>query len=336
MDGSARTEPSPSAGFDRCGRGVRTSLAVWMALAALWAGHAAGQITDRSAPMPVSNCLTSAALAPAAMMSGVVGYGGASPWLASPVSPAGGQFLPLEVLYPAYLAGPQETRLGTQLFSEDDHGPLWDTTLGGRLGLLRGASLDYARHWQLDVEGAAILRLDPDEDMDLQSVDFRAGVPLTFLWGPHRLRIAYYHLSAHLGDEFILKNPTFERLNYTRDALSLGYSRYLTERMRVYGEASWGFYTEVAEPWQLQFGIERAPTRPTTALGEPFFAINGLLREEVDFGGTATLHVGWAWRDARVGRLLRTGLFVQAGKTHHMSFHDESERQIGVGLWYDF
>lgn len=245
------------------------------------------------------------------------------------------EFLPLEILYPSYLAGPKEPRIGTQIFNERDDGALWDTTLGGRFGWLRGSD-SLGRLWQVDVEGAAILRLDPNEEIDLRSVDFRAGIPLTMAWGPNRWKFAYYHLSAHIGDEFLIKNPTFDRLNYVRDALVLGYSRYFGKRVRVYGEASWAFYHEISEPWQFQFGYEYAPTRPTGIFGAPFFAINAQLREEVNYSGTTTLHAGWAWREPRAGRLLRTGFFLQTGKSHQYEFFDESETQIGAGVWYDF
>ena len=246
------------------------------------------------------------------------------------------QFMPLEILYPSYLAGPKEPRIGTQLFKESDDGMLWDTTLGGRFGWLRGTSFDGRRIWQIDVEGGAILRLDPNENIDLRSVDFRAGIPLTMAWGVHRFKFGYYHLSAHIGDEFLLKNPTFNRLNYVRDAFVFGYARYLSERVRVYGEASWAFYSDVSEPWQFQFGYENAPTRPTGIWGSPFVAVNAQLRQEVDYSGTTTLHAGWAWRGARAGRLLRTGFFLQTGKSHQYEFYDTSETQIGAGLWYDF
>ena len=246
------------------------------------------------------------------------------------------EILPTEILYPAYLAGPKEPRLGTQVYTEADDGTLWDTTLGGRFGWLRGTTRDGCRIWQVDVEGAAILRLDPNEEMDVRSVDFRAGIPLSIAWGAHRIKLAYYHLSSHIGDEFLIKNPGFVRRNYVRDAIVLGYSRYLSERVRVYGEASWAFYADISDPWQFQFGYEYAPTRPTGILGAPFFAINGQLRQEVDFGGTTTVHTGWAWRGARAGRLLRTGLFFQTGKSHQYEFFDESETMLGAGIWYDY
>lgn len=258
-----------------------------------------------------------------------------SEFLSGPVR-GGYEFLPLGTLYPAYLAGPKEARLGTQIFHEKNDNELWDTTLGGRFGWFRKTSFDGRRAWQVDVEGAAILRLDPENEVDLRSVDFRAGIPISFAWGQSRLKLGYYHLSAHAGDEFLIKNPGFNRLNYVRDAIVLGYSRYFGERVRVYGETSWAFFADVSDPWNFQFGYEYAPTRATGIWGEPFFAINALLREEVDYSGTTTIHTGWAWRDGRAGRLLRTGLFFQTGKSHQYEFHDTSETQIGAGVWYDF
>ena len=35
------------------------------------------------------------------------------------------------------------------------------------------------------------------------------------------MKLAYYHISAHIGDEFLERNPTFERVNYVRDAAVL-------------------------------------------------------------------------------------------------------------------
>lgn len=255
-----------------------------------------------------------------------------------PLGPVGqyDEFLPQEILYPAYLAGPKESRIGTQVLSESQNGMLWDTTLGGRFGVYRTTSLNGQRIWQLDFEGAAILRLDPREAVDLENVDFRAGAPIALVMGPHRFKFGYEHISAHIGDEYLIRVPTFTRLNYSRDSLMFGYSRYLSERVRVYGEADWAFSSSVSAPWQLQFGFEYAPTRATGTTGEPFFAINALLREEVNFSGTTTVHTGWAWREPKAGRLLRAGFFFQTGKSHHYEFYDTSETQVGAGVWFDY
>lgn len=252
-------------------------------------------------------------------------------------NPWGLVLLPDRLIYRAYLAGSKESRLGTQAFNRDGDGTLWDSTLGGRFGLLRIGPRDEPFGFQVDVEGAAHVRLDPDEEVDVRSADFRAGVPFTYGWRNQQIKFAYYHISSHVGDEFLLKNPGFTRLNYARDVLVLGYSIYPTERLRVYGEAGWAFWSDVSGLWEFQFGVEYAPTRPTGIRGEPFFAVNAHLREEVDYGGGLTAQVGWAWRsDSPAGRLFRVGFHYYNGESPQFSFFDDFENQIGVGMWYDF
>lgn len=248
------------------------------------------------------------------------------------------QILPDGVLYQAYLANPKESRVSTVVFSETDDGTLWDSMLGGRFGLLRYGTCDsvWPQGWQFDFEGAALVRLDPEENRDLRSVDYRVGAPLTYAYGPHRLKLGYYHLCSHVGDEFLIDNPTFPRLNFVRDVITLGYAYYLTDNLRVYGEAGWAFTTEISEPWEFQFGFDYAPGHPTGLRGAPFVAMNGSLRQEVDFGGNFALQAGWAWRGDHSSHLLRAGLHYYNGFSDQYSFYRDFERQIGGGVWYDY
>jgi hypothetical protein len=195
---------------------------------------------------------------------------------------------------------------------------------------------DWPQGWQLDVEGSAQVRLDPDQDLDLASVDYRVGSPLTYGYGRHRLKLGYYHLCSHLGDEFLEANPTARHLNFVRDTITLGYTYYLTENLRAYGEIGWAFYSDVSEPWEFQFGLDYAPARPTGIVGAPFFGVHGHLREELDFSGNFVLQAGWAWRGNRSSHLLRTGLHYYNGLSSQYSFFRAFEQQIGAGVWYDY
>jgi hypothetical protein len=246
------------------------------------------------------------------------------------------QLLPDGLIYRPYLAGPKESRLATQFVYEKDDGWLWDAMLGTQVGLLRfgSADADWPVGFQIDVEGSAQLRMDPPEDFDIRSVDFRGGVPLTWGVGQSRTKLAYYHLSGHLGDEFLLSNPGFQRLNITRDVLVLGHSIYVTPRLRLYGEAGWAFDSEISDDWEFQFGVDYAPYGPTGPAGSPFFAANGHLREEVNFGGGLTVQAGWAWRGV-TGRMVRAGVQYYNGESAQYSFFDEHEQFVGFGLWYD-
>ncbi len=248
------------------------------------------------------------------------------------------QVLPASIMYKAYLAGVKESRLAFYLINVDNDGWLLDGSVGGRFGVFRYGTSDLIRPqgFQIDVEGAAQVRLDIPEEVDVRGVDFRAGVPMAYSYGQHQTKFAYYHLSSHAGDEFLIKNPGFTRLNYARDVLLLGHSYYVTDDLRIYGEIGWAFWTDVGKEWELQFGLEYAPARPTGCYGAPFFALNTHLREEVNYSGNFVFQAGWAWRSEHDGSLLRTGLHYYNGKSPQFSFFDQFEQQIGFAIWYDF
>lgn len=248
------------------------------------------------------------------------------------------RLLPNGLIYRNYLAGAKESRIRGVYSNEQGRGYVWDVTLGGRVGLLRYGNAGYQRPegFQVDLEGAGLLRLDPEEEMDVDAADFRIGVPIT--WGNryYQTKLAYYHLSSHLQDEWLIKHPGYPRLNYSRDVIVWGQSLYVRPEVRLYFEAGWAFASDVSEPWELQFGIERSPYHATGFRGAPFWAFNAHLRQEVDFGGNFVAQAGWAWRGNPSSGLLRIGLDYYNGKSDQFSFYDYHEEKLGLGIWYDF
>lgn len=250
------------------------------------------------------------------------------------------QKLPDGVIYSSYLAGPKEPRFAA-VFNHDSHfGSTMDLEAGGRVGLLRYGTKDGSPRpdgWELDLEGAAFPRLDLDHDEDLISADFRVGVPLTFGYGPFQAKIAVYHLSSHLGDEFMLRFPEYPRINYSRNAVVLGGSYYLTDDLRVYAEADWAWYTDGGtKPWEFQFGLDYSPIESWRGCsGAPFLAVNGQIREEVDYGGDFVVQAGWQWR-GESNHLFRVGVQYFTGKSDQYQFFRRNEEKVGVAMWYDF
>lgn len=267
-------------------------------------------------------------------------FGGAPrEWTAPSNEPWDWQLLPTGIVYKAYLASQKESRFSSEFNNipeRDD--TFWEPTLGARVGILRFGDHDpvMPQGFQIDAEGSAQARLNLTDNVDVTSVDFRGGLPLTYGYGPWRLKAGYYHLSSHLGDEFLLKNPNYPRLNFARDVLLFGVSYYLNDDLRVYSEIGWAFFTDVSEPWEVQFGVDYAPAAPTGGRGAPFFAINGHLREEVNYSGIMTVQAGWAWRSAQNGSLLRIGGHYSNGQSWQYSFYNHFEQQLGLGIWYDF
>lgn len=248
------------------------------------------------------------------------------------------QVLPAGLIYRSYLAGAKEPRFASQWVHEKDLGWIWDVALGGRVGLLRYGTEDalLPDGWQLDMEGAGLPRLDMQNSCDVMAADFRFGVPVTYGRGPFRMKFGYYHLSSHLGDEYMIKNPGAQRINYSRDALVWGNSYYVTANLRAYAEAAWAFQSDGgAEPWEFQFGVDYSPMRRNGLRGDPFVALNTHLREDVNFGGNVVVQTGWQWR-GETGQLFRLGMHFFAGKSDQFEFFNQHEKKLGLGLWYDY
>lgn len=246
--------------------------------------------------------------------------------------------LPQGLIYRSYLAGVKEPRCGIVFNHDSSYGWIWDIGLGARLGMIRYGSEDplHPEGIQLDFEGAALLRIDPEEERDVVGCDYRYGFPLTWGSGPIRTKFGYYHLSSHLGDELMLKNPGIYRDNYVRDSLVFGKSLYLTPSLRLYGEAAWAFHVDGrAKPWEFQCGMDFSPLRVGQWGGAPFLALNGHWRQEFDYHGSFTVQTGWQWRNAH-GGTFRIGMQYYRGKSEQWSLADRSEDKIGLGVWYDF
>ncbi len=250
------------------------------------------------------------------------------------------QVMPLGLLYRSYLAGVKEPRFASTWTSDSQIGDVWDSALGGRLGLLRYGTQDpvFPEGWQVDLEGGSQARLDPHDNSNaLLSDDFRVGIPVTYACGRWQFKTGYYHISSHLGDEFLLMNPGARRLNYTRDSIMLAVGFFCTERLRLYGETAYALSAnDGAEPLEFQFGFDWAPARDTGLLGAPFLAANGHLREDVDFGGNLVLQAGWSWRRYPRGSLFRLGVQYYKGKSEQYEYFDFNEERFGWGLWADF
>lgn len=250
------------------------------------------------------------------------------------------RILPSSLLWHSYLAGPREPRISSTLFHLKGKQDYWDATIGGRASLLRYGTTDprSPEGIEVQVEGAAFPRLTLDYDRDLVACDYRFGFPLVYRRGSLETKFSYYHLSSHFGDEYLIAHPgaIAERINYSRDAVTLALGYYPWRDVRLYAEVGYALWCDGgSRPWEFQFGVDYSPARPTGIWGAPFFAVNGHLHQELNYGGGLTCQTGIQWR-GQTGRLLRFGFQYFNGMSEQYQFYHQFEQQIGGGIWYDF
>lgn len=247
---------------------------------------------------------------------------------------------PVGLLYRSYAAGPNEPR-NASIMSYDVSAKSWrwDATLGGRVGFLRKDNPESlpVDAWQIDFEGAAMTRMNPQLQMDVESVDYRFGLLWTAKQQNVSYKLGYFHVSSHVGDEFLLKTTEDARRNFVRESLVLGTSIQATPEIRWYGEVAYGFSVSGgARPWQFQFGSEYAALVSRPMRGGPFVAWNVQMREEVNFEAGATIMAAWQWKGTESGRTLRLGLQYFNGPTNQFEFYQQYDHQLGLGIWFDY
>lgn len=249
------------------------------------------------------------------------------------------QLMPAGLIYRSYLAGVKEPRFAS-VWNRDQHGnSLWDITLGGRVSIVRYGTMDglLPKGWELQMEGAAMPRLMLDHENDLGAADFRFGIPMAYSQGAWEYKLAYYHLSAHKGDEQMVHDNSLSRINYSRDCFVLATAFRYTPDLRFYGEAAWAFQSDGgARPWEFQFGVDYSPLIPNGIRPLPFLALNGYLRQDVNFGGNFCAQTGIQWRGPNTGQLFRFGFEYYNGASRQFQFFRQLERQYGIGLWFDY
>lgn len=251
------------------------------------------------------------------------------------------QLLPPGLLYRSYLAGEKEPRFQLVMLRDLERDRrVWESALGGRVGLLRygtAGAID-PQGFQLDLEGAALSRILPDEPSHmLEAVDFRFGLVGTWRHDRTAVKAGYYHVSSHLGDEFLKANPTVRRHNYVRDAAIIGTMHDLSQDLQIYGEMGYAFGAQGgAKPLEFQFGTQYASAVEWRLRGSPYFGINSHLREDFGFRRSVNLVAGWQWFGAETRHRFRAGLQYFNGPSLQYSFPRRDDELLGAGLWFDF
>jgi len=250
------------------------------------------------------------------------------------------QILPQGLMYPSYLASRKDPRLQSIITYDSDYGTLWDITLGGRVPVFRNGTTDPIdpEGWEIELEGAALLRLDWERHRNLAGTDYRAGVPVVYGTRRWQVKTGYYHISSHLGDNYLMDNFR-PRKHYSRDSIMLGGAFKPTDDVRIYAELDYAFHCgHTTEPWEIQFGFEYAPQFDpdmSNWISRTFFATHGHLFQERDFGGYWATQAGLQWRSMS-DSTLRLGAEYYLGGDDLYQFHTTYQRKIGAGFWYDF
>lgn len=210
---------------------------------------------------------------------------------------------------------------------------------GETFGLYRWPGARVGDGWQLSFFGGlfAVFNLDAPSS-DLINADYLVGLTVTNGSGPWSTRYRLYHQSSHLGDEFLLNQPSITRINYSIEAVDAILS-YEWDRVRVYGGAGYliGRDPGSLEPGYVETGVEYRGQRLRWGLGRLIGAIDLRSFEEQNWRTARSIKAGIEVGQRDAGRR-RVRLLAEyySGPSPIGQFFDTEIRYAGAGVYFGF
>jgi len=207
---------------------------------------------------------------------------------------------------------------------------------------------------QIGIEGAvwAVFNytdLPPSKSNDfseLVNADYMFCIPLTYAFDKWSYRLRLYHISSHLGDEFICNNPEYVtlRVNPSYEAIDFFSSYQFSQSLRFYfgpGVIVHSDKTFKMKPLYVQYGIEVRLLGQKMLYhglyGTPYLAIHIDNYQQHHWNMDATFMLGYEFSKLQgVGRRARVFLEYHQGYSWEGQFFNERTRYGEFGFSWGF
>jgi hypothetical protein len=222
-----------------------------------------------------------------------------------------------------------------------------DVSFGDSLPIYRWCKIWWGGDLQIELEGALWAVFDPlHESSPLVNADYYVGIPICYSQGNWSFRLRGYHISSHIGDEFLLNHPHFDRKNPSTEFLDFAVSYQWTKEIRLYGLLGWRarqdesfccsrWYSEAGFEWRFpRWGYRDYCNR---LYGEPFIGVHLRYQPDFDQRIDATYVAGFEWgKFSGLRRKLRIFLEYHNGYSVEGQFCKIRTDYVGIRGSYGF
>ncbi|MDD5301955.1 MAG: DUF1207 domain-containing protein [Elusimicrobia bacterium] len=211
---------------------------------------------------------------------------------------------------------------------------LWAATFGESFPFV--GSRDGER-WQFGLQAAVFTIWDVQtQSEDMINADFLVGFPYSWRRGRWSGMFRLFHISSHLGDEFILSHKSVARVNLSYEALDAKLSYDFDHGLRAYGGAGSMIrkYPPEIKPLFFQLGGEWTGPLFARALLRPIAAAD--LQKHQQNGWEATgvsARAGVQLQNLMLRtRCLQLLLEYYRGHDPNGQFFQDTVEEVGLGL----
>ncbi len=204
---------------------------------------------------------------------------------------------------------------------------------------------------QIGIEAGiwSVFNMDPSPDTagptELVNTDFYVGVPIAYAVNQWAFRLRGYHISSHLGDEFIVNHPEVTRVNPSMEAIDFYTSYQATEGIRVYVGPGVIVHSDESfpekPPLYIQYGTEArfwgCKFYKQRLFGICFFAMHFRNMQWLKWNFDGTYRLGYEFSKlAGVGRKFRFYTGFHQGYSLEGQFQKERTHYFEFNMAYGF
>lgn len=225
-----------------------------------------------------------------------------------------------------------------------------DISLGDDFAVYRWLDVMYGGDLQIGIESGiwSVFNINPhpnpDGGTELVNTDFYFGIPLTYARGKWSFRLRGYHISSHLGDEYMVNHPDVVRLNPSNEYVDLTVSYQLNDALRLYVFPGAIVHSDPTFRWQpmyIQYGTEvrflGTKFYKQKLHGTMFIAMHWRNFQQLDWNFDGTYLIGYEFSKLQgIGRKFRFYTEYHHGYSLEGQFSKERTSYWEFNLNYGF
>jgi hypothetical protein len=255
---------------------------------------------------------------------------------------------PSDDLFRPLLADPKQTQfvISRQRVKPDGSGDLAGglVVYGENFGMYRYRGRRACDGVQVNIQGGVFSLFNLSApSWDLINADYVVGIPVTFRRTAVSGRFRLYHLSSHLGDEFLLGTPGITRVNLSFEEAELLLSADW-RGIRVYGGGGLLIHREPdLARGRWQYGLEGRRRLsvvpglgPLSSLDFLVFGVDVKALQQHDYHRDVSLKAGFELASETWVRRFRLLLNYYNGFTPHGQFYDFKMHAVGAEVNFGF
>lgn len=140
-----------------------------------------------------------------------------------------------------------------------------DISLGDDFPIYRWLDVMWGGDLQIGIEAGiwAVFNFNPHPDIaggtELVNTDYYGGIPITYARNKWSFRLRGFHISSHLGDEFLINHPGFHRVNPSNEVVDFFVSYQAKDAIRLYAGPAVIVHSDPTfrwKPFYIEYGTE--------------------------------------------------------------------------------